>query len=136
MWARIENNVVAEVTDIDPAGRFHPSLIWVECTTDVQQNWLYDGKKFSPPAPVQEVFTVPQSCTNRQGKLALIELGHYTTVTDLLAAIEDPIEKLKAEVEWNAPTFERNSPFLNAVWAQLGGTQEQLDDAFRLAVTL
>lgn len=79
---------------------------------------------------------VPQSCTNRQGKLALIELGYYTAATDLLAAIEDPTEKLKAEVEWSAPTFERTNPFLNAVWAQLGGTQEQLDDAFRLAATL
>lgn len=79
---------------------------------------------------------VPMSCTNRQGKLALIDLGYYTAATDLLAAIEDPTEKLKAEVEWSAPTFERTSPFLNAVWAQLGGTQEQLDDAFRLAVTL
>lgn len=79
---------------------------------------------------------VPQSCTNRQGKLALIELGYYTAAIDLLAAIEDPIEKLKAEVEWNAPTFERDSQFLQGVWEQLGGTPEQLDDAFRLAVTL
>lgn len=82
------------------------------------------------PAPV------PPSCTNRQAKLALIELGFYTHATDLLAAITDPVDKLKAEVEWDAPTFERSSQFLNGVWEQLGGTQEQLDDAFRLAVTL
>lgn len=88
------------------------------------------GVWVEPPAPV------PPSCTNRQAKLALIELGFYTHATDLLAAITDPVEKLKAEVEWDAPTFERGSPFLNNVWAQLGGTQEQLDDAFRLAVTL
>ena len=88
------------------------------------------GVWVEPPAPV------PQSCTNRQAKLALIELGFYTQATDLLAANTDPVEKLKAEVEWDAPTFERASPFLNNVWAQLGGTQEQLDDAFRLAVTL
>lgn len=88
------------------------------------------GVWVEPPAPV------PPSCTNRQAKLALIELGFYTHATDLLAAITDPVEKLKAEVEWDAPTFERASPFLNNVWAQLGGTQEQLDDAFRLAVTL
>nr|WP_314711537.1 hypothetical protein [uncultured Comamonas sp.] len=88
------------------------------------------GVWVEPPAPV------PPSCTNRQAKLALIELGFYTHATDLLAAITDPVAKLKAEVEWNAPTFERGSPFLNGVWEQLGGTQEQLDDAFRLAVTL
>ena len=89
-----------------------------------------EGVWVEPPAPV------PQSCTNRQAKLALIELGFYTAAIELLAAITDSTEKLKAEVEWDAPTFERASPFLNNVWAQLDGTQEQLDDAFRLAVTL
>lgn len=82
-----------------------------------------------PPEPI------PLSCTNRQAKLALIELGFYTQAIDLFASITDPVEKLKAEVEWDAPTFERGSPFLNNVWTQLGGTQEQLDNAFRLAVT-
>lgn len=88
------------------------------------------GVWVEPPQPV------PQSCTNRQGKLALIELGLYTQALDLLAAITDPVEKLKADVEWSAPTFERTSPFLNGVWQQLQQSQEQLDDAFRLAVTL
>lgn len=59
--------------------------------------------------------TVPQSCTNRQGKLALIELGLYTHALDLFAAITGPVQKLKADVEWSAPTFERASPFLNGV---------------------
>ena len=88
------------------------------------------GLWVEPPLPV------PQSCTNRQGKLALIELGLYTQALDLLAAIADPVEKIKADVEWSAPTFERTSPFLNGVWQQLQQSQEQLDDAFRLAVTL
>lgn len=88
------------------------------------------GAWVAPPQPA------PQSCTNRQGKLALIELGLYTQALDLLAAITDPVEKLKADVEWGAPTFERDSPFLNGVWQQLQQSQEQLDDAFRLAVTL
>ncbi len=29
MWARIENGTVAELTDVDPDGRFHPSLAWI-----------------------------------------------------------------------------------------------------------
>lgn len=49
-WARIENNVVMEVTDIDPEGRFHPSLIWVACGDEVDQRWVYDGiSSFSIP---------------------------------------------------------------------------------------
>lgn len=50
MWARIENNTVAEITEIDPAGRFHASLLWESCSAEVQPGWLYDGQAFSPPA--------------------------------------------------------------------------------------
>ncbi|MGH0110774.1 hypothetical protein [Escherichia coli] len=28
MWVRIEKNKVEEITEINPEGRFHPSLIW------------------------------------------------------------------------------------------------------------
>lgn len=48
-WARIESNTVAELTDIDPTGRFHPSLIWVECPDYVQPGYLYDGTEFIRP---------------------------------------------------------------------------------------
>lgn len=46
MWALIVDGVVWEITDIDPNGRFHPSLLWVECGDDVEVGYLYDGKKF------------------------------------------------------------------------------------------
>lgn len=47
MWARIENGTVAEITEIDPAGRFHPSLKWVVCDPAVKQGWKYDGNSFN-----------------------------------------------------------------------------------------
>jgi len=47
MWAQIENGIVAEITDIDPTGRFHPFLKWVECNFSVKQGWKYDGDSFS-----------------------------------------------------------------------------------------
>lgn len=50
MWARIEDGVVRELTDVDPAGRFHPDLVWVECGEEVCQGCLYQGGKFSAPA--------------------------------------------------------------------------------------
>ncbi|MCK0744112.1 DUF4376 domain-containing protein [Chromohalobacter nigrandesensis] len=50
MWARINNNgIVTEITDIDPTGRFHPSLTWIECGDDVRPRWHYDGEAFSAP---------------------------------------------------------------------------------------
>jgi hypothetical protein len=49
MWARLSEGVVAEITSVDPAGRFHPDLIWQVCSVDVQPGWTYKGKKYSPP---------------------------------------------------------------------------------------
>ena len=53
MWARIEDNKVMEVTDIDPAGRFHPSLVWVACPVGTTGGMVYEEGQFSP-APEAE----------------------------------------------------------------------------------
>lgn len=50
MWARIENDTVVEITRIDPAGRFHPSLLWVACDSAVGHGDRYvDGTFEAPP---------------------------------------------------------------------------------------
>jgi hypothetical protein len=49
MWARIENGTVAELTDIDPAGRFHPSMIWMACSKSVRPGWMLVNGKLQPP---------------------------------------------------------------------------------------
>lgn len=50
MWARIEGDMVAEITDADPSGRFHPSLKWVECTDGVLPGATYINGKFGEKA--------------------------------------------------------------------------------------
>lgn len=56
MWARIENGTVVEITEIDPAGRFHPSLQWqsVGQAGGCGPGWIWDGKTFSEPAVTLE----------------------------------------------------------------------------------
>jgi hypothetical protein len=49
MWARIENKTVMELTDIDPASRFHPSLIWVACPAGTTECMIYEGGQFHAP---------------------------------------------------------------------------------------
>lgn len=49
MWALIQDSVVHEVTEVDPAGRFHPDLMWKPCNGDVRYGWRYDGKAFVEP---------------------------------------------------------------------------------------
>lgn len=83
-----------------------------------------------PPAPV------PASCTRRQGRLALNQLGFLDAAEAAIAAIEDPAERRVAQIEYETETWERANVFLQRLWSGLGGTPEGLDDAFRLAVTL
>jgi hypothetical protein len=78
----------------------------------------------------------PLQCTRRQGRLALLQAGYLTAVEQSIAAIEDTVQRMAAQIEYEADTWERDNAFLQGMWAQLGGTPEQLDDLFRLAVTL
>lgn len=52
MWARIESNRVAEITETDPTDRFHPSVMWLECSDNVSHGHLLDGTTFTKPDPV------------------------------------------------------------------------------------
>ena len=46
-WARLDGNRVIETTDIDPAGRFHPSLIWVPVPVDATPNSTFEAGVWS-----------------------------------------------------------------------------------------
>lgn len=50
-WARIDNSKVAETTDLDPTGRFHPSLVWVECGSNVEPGYDFANGVFTAPPP-------------------------------------------------------------------------------------
>jgi hypothetical protein len=49
LWARTENGLVHETSDIDPTGRFHPDLLWKACPLDTQPGWLFIDDVFSRP---------------------------------------------------------------------------------------
>lgn len=82
-----------------------------------------------PPAPV------PAQCTRRQGRLALLQADALDDVESAIAAIKDPAQRKAAQIEYEADTWERSNAFLQAMWSQLGGTESELDDLFRSAVT-
>ena len=56
-WALVIDDIVIERTEIDPAGRFHESLIWVECTESVVPGWTYMNGKFSAPVVTTPSFS-------------------------------------------------------------------------------
>jgi hypothetical protein len=47
MWVRIEDEIVVELTDIDPEGRYHPSLVWVVASSDVSYGDKFEDGYFS-----------------------------------------------------------------------------------------
>lgn len=89
------------------------------------------------PEPVQPPDLIPASCTRRQGLLALLSYGiKRSDIETQIEAIEDDLEREEAWIEYLANDWELDNPRLQAMWAALGGTPEQLPDLFHLAVTL
>lgn len=134
-YAYIESGKVADIARVDPFSIFSPAYAsqFIEAPDDVEAGWLYEDGAFTPAPPtVQEV---PASCSRRQGQLALLARERLDDVEAAIAAITDPIERRAAQIEYEADTWERGNQFVQQMWAQLGGTDEELDGLFRLAVT-
>src|SRR5574337_86795 len=98
------------------------------------------GIRAMTPAEIRERYLaenpVPASCSRRQGRLALLQAGQLQEVEAAIGAIADPAQRMAAQIEYEADTWERANAFVQTMWEQLGGTPEGLDDMFRLAVTL
>ena len=131
-FAIIDAGRVINHAEADEA--FAQSQGWIPADESrIGDSW--DGEVFTPAPP--EPIPVPASCSRRQGLLALLAYGHRRAdIEALIAAIPEEMEREAALIEYEAATWERANPFLQQMWAQLGGTPEQLDDLFRMAVTL
>ena len=108
MWARIENGTVAELTDIDPGGRFHPSIEWVDCNEHVDVGWTYDGSEFSAPpeTPIDEV--VDQA-------IGRINDGYTRVMATILVEYPDAETLSFDKQEREARTW--------GEWQEIGGTE-------------
>jgi hypothetical protein len=97
--------------------------------------WCAAGNVPEPADPLP--VPVPQAITRAQGKAALIQAGLWPQVLAFMAGIEDPNDKLLAEVALNdTVNWERSSPFLARVAAELGLSQQQLDELFIAAAAI
>ncbi len=86
-------------------------------------------------APVIPAEPPSTSCSRRQGRLALLEFEKLDLVESAIAAIDDPALRRRAQIEYEADTWERSNLFLQSMWVTLGGTSEELDALFACAVT-
>ena len=84
--------------------------------------------------------------SGRQGKKLLlhspivvndITSNMLSVVEAYIAGISDPIARKEAEIEFSAPNWESDNPFLLQMWAGLlGGDQDSLNQAFQQALLL
>ena len=71
-------------------------------------------------------------CSMRQARLALRQQGLLATVQSNIDALSE-----ESQIEWEyASVVARNSPLVASLGAALGLTETQLDDLFKLAITL
>lgn len=130
-FAIIDAGRVINHAEADEA--FAQSQGWIPAgDSRIGDSW--DGEVFTPAPPPP--LPVPAFCTRRQGRLALLAQGLLDDVEAAIDAIADPTEQRAAKIEYEADTWDRGNPFVQQMWAQLGGTPEQLDDLFRMAVAL
>ena len=80
---------------------------------------------------------VPTVVTMRQARLALLQAGLLNQVDVAIAALEDPVQRSAARVEWEYATeVNREYPWVRILAVALELTEQRLDDLFTLAKTL
>ena len=112
-WARVENNTVVETIPIDPSGRYHPSLVWVQCNDVVSVGDLYDGTKFETPQETSvalEAWRERLVCGPLQIRKALRAANLHSAVTAYVNAADEETQEA-----WEyASEFKRLAPFILA----------------------
>ena len=79
-------------------------------------------------------FGVPQIVSRFQGRAALANAGHFTTVNNYMASL--PVDNLQRLAWEDAQEFRRNSPTVAAMQALLGLSDTEIDDLFIEAATI
>lgn len=92
---------------------------------------LGEGWVAEPDLPL--LSTVPSSVTAWQIRRWLVLNGYtMSQIDDIITAIPDAAQREAVRVDWEyAPYVERDHPMLVPMAAELGLSEQQLDDAFR-----
>lgn len=124
MWARIDNGMVVETIATHPSGRFHPSLVWIECSEEVMPGWQYDGKSFSP---------IPERATSSEELCALVDAAadaaRRAVAGDPLRAVEYDRAASEAQAFADTGYPADEVPRTVAAWAINGRTAQQAADS-------
>lgn len=105
----------------------------IDVGEDIPEGW-YQFDPVTDPVPVPE--QVPVSITRRQGRLALLQAGKLEAVESAIAAIEDPIARMAAKIEYETANWERSNQRIDAIGELVGLTPAEIDQLFIIGAGL
>ncbi|WP_286903099.1 hypothetical protein [Vreelandella sedimenti] len=114
-------------------------LALYESVYDTSPRIVDDGEggtmEFTPPFKfgmlAESALRVPRDITARQARLVLVKHGLFEQVDDAIASIDDDEQRQIAGIEWEYATrIEREAPWVNALYENLGLTKEGVDHLF------
>lgn len=137
MWAQINNDTITDTTATNPAGRFHPSIVWTDVPdTVIRGAKLVNGEWVNPElAPKDQPSSAPTepgvlSVTKRQGRQQIVIGGLDEQVQTAIDGITDATERKLTQIWYDhADPWESNHPQMVTLSTALG-----LDEAQRLAL--
>lgn len=103
-------------------------------TYPVEGWWWFDTleQAMAALAPTED-----GSVTMRQARLALLQAGLLDQVDAAIAAIQDPVQRKAAEIEWEySSAVKRDNVFVQTLSSALGLTEVQLNQLFATAAEL
>jgi hypothetical protein len=138
-YARIVNGTVINVEVWGEQPPAAEGVVFVELADDspVGPGHAFDGENFTAPEPEPVVVPVPEFVGPAQIRLVLASQGiTEAVITQMIDAL--PAEqRSNARILWDySSQFYRNNPFVVQVGAAMGLTSDQIDDMFRVAITL
>jgi hypothetical protein len=125
----------------------HPTLGWIKFTASPDDcepmgrqvhTALLDGAAGAIKAYSHDSAPrfVPSTITRRQALLALLDVGMLDDLEAAITAIASPVDKRKAQIEYDTAEWSRQNTWLKAITSEIGMTSSDLDDLFINASTL
>jgi hypothetical protein len=136
IWALIVNSMVAELTDIDPDGRFHPSFIWVDAPETAAVGDMYVDGVFTAPVPDMAEIEMRKVAVVQSHMDEAARALRFDSLANAITYAEEPAVPLfqaqgRALRAWRSLVWEASYSILDAVKA---GTRAIPEDAELLAV--
>lgn len=117
---------------LDSDGNVQNTIISDEETAEA----IYPGCwRMSVEQPPVNIPNTPSVVTMRQARLALLEIGKYSQVNNVISLLPSP-DKEKAEIEWQySNEVQRHNGFVSLLGPGLGLTEQDVDNLFILAAS-